>query len=142
VSAPCLPLAGLLALALLPVATRAASLSYTEQMPVEAFAALREVERYQMRIAQKHYLAGERRIALDEIDNFLTLYETSVGAPYAQLMWSHSKVRLRMVNAAIRDGFRSVIDCWPGSHESSLAAYLIARSTMQISVTLGGAKDE
>ena len=64
-SAPCLPLSGLLALALLPVATRAASLSYTEQMPVQTFAALREVERSQMRIAQKrHFVATFSRADL------------------------------------------------------------------------------
>ncbi len=121
--------------AITPAVCAGASLSYTEQIPVETFAKMREVERYQLKIAQKHYVNGDYKIALDEFDKFLTLYEKSLGAAYAQLMWSHSQVRLRKVNTAIRDGFQSVIDYWPNSHEASLAAYLIPKSYMLMGET-------
>lgn len=103
-------------------------LSSTEQIPIESFRDMREVERYQLKIAEKHYLAGEYKIALDEYEKFLSLYESSSGAAYSQLMWSHCLLKLRKVNTAIREGFQSVIDYWPDSEEAKTAAYLIARS--------------
>lgn len=103
-----------------------AQLSSLEQIDVETMAGLREVERYQLKIAEKHYLKGENKIALDEYEKFLTLYETSAAAPYAQLMWSHCQVKLKKLNTAIREGFQSVIDYWPESREAVLASYLIA----------------
>ena len=93
---------------------------------------MREVERYQLGIAEKHYLSGEYKVALAEYEKFLTLYETSPGAPYAQLMWSHCQARLRKVNTAIREGFQSVIDYWPDSREAVLAAFLIPKSYQDI----------
>lgn len=111
------------------------ALGYLEQIQVETFSAMREVERYQLKIAEKHYNKNEFRIALDEYDKFLTLYEKSPGAPYAQLMWSHCQAKLRFVNTAIRDGFQSVIDYWPESHEAILACYLIGRSYDNIGQT-------
>ncbi|MDG2124854.1 MAG: tetratricopeptide repeat protein, partial [Verrucomicrobiales bacterium] len=102
------------------------ALDYTEQIAVETFAGMRELERYQLKVAEKFYQKGEFAIALDEYDKFLTLYETSQGAPYAQLMWSHCQRKLRKVNTAVRDGFRSVIDYWPESPEAVLAEFLIA----------------
>lgn len=128
-----------LALASLALALAAPSaanaLGYLEQIQVETFAEMREVERYQIKIAEKHYTKGEFRIALDEYDKFLTLYEKSPGAPYAQLMWSHCQARLRFVNTAIRDGFQSVIDYWPESQEAILASYLIGSSYDSIGQT-------
>ena len=100
---------------LLSATIASAQLGHMEQIDTETFGKMREVERYQLKIAEKYYLKGEFKIALDEYEKFLTLYEKSPGAPYAQLMWSHSQVRLRKVNTAIRDGFRSVIDYWPDS---------------------------
>ncbi|MBR91007.1 MAG: hypothetical protein CMO66_07065 [Verrucomicrobiales bacterium] len=105
--------------------TSKAALGYLEQIPVETFAKMREVERYQMRIAEKLYLRGEFKAAMSEYEKYLTLYERSLGAPYAQLMWSHCLVKQRKVYTAIREGFLSVIDYWPDSHEAALAAYLI-----------------
>ena len=105
-----------------------AQLEPMEQINTETFGKMREVERYQLGIAEKYYLKREFKIALDEYEKFLTLYEKSSGAPYAQLMWSHSLVKLRKVNTAIRDGFRSVIDYWPDSEEATLASYLIANA--------------
>jgi tetratricopeptide (TPR) repeat protein len=110
------------------LAVQAEKLSWLEQIPLEAYEEMREVERYQLGIAEKHYLKGEYKIALDEYDKYLTLYEASAGAPYAQLMWSHCQVRLRKVNTAIREGFQSVIDYWPESAEAVRASYLIGKS--------------
>ena len=93
------------------------------------------MERYQMKVAEKHYLKGEYKIALDEYEKFLGLYETSSGAAYSQLMWSHCLVKLRKVNTAIRDGFQSVIDYWPQSEEAVMASYLIAKSYQEIGET-------
>ena len=64
-------------------------LSHLERIEVDTFAKLREVERYQLRVAEKYYLKGEWKVALAEYEKYLTLYERSPAAPYAQLMWSH-----------------------------------------------------
>ncbi len=105
-----------------------AALGYLEQIPVTTFTKMREVERYQMRIAEKLYLRGEYKAAMSEYEKYLTLYERSLGAPNAQLMWSHCLVKQRKVYTAIREGFQSVIDYWPESHEAALAAYLMGKS--------------
>ena len=106
----------------------AASLTYVEQIPVDTFAKMREVERYQLKVAEKFYLKGEYKAAASEYEKFITLYERSLAAPYAQLMWSHCLIKQRRVYTAIRDGFQSVIDYWPDSHEAVLAGYLIGHS--------------
>jgi TolA-binding protein len=103
-----------------------AALSPLEQIQVATFEKMREVERYQIRIAEKHYTNSEFKTALAEYEKFLTLYEKSPGAPYAQLMWSHSMMHLKKPKTALRDGFQSVIDYWPESHEATVAAYCIA----------------
>ena len=120
---------------LLSSSIASAGLGSMEQIDTETFGQMREVERYQLKIAEKYYLKGEYKIALDEYEKFLTLYEKSPGGPYAQLMWSHSLVKLRKVNTAIRDGFRSVIDYWPDSREAVQASYLIASSFRSIGET-------
>jgi len=106
----------------------ALALDPLEQIEVETFGKMREVERYQLKVAEKFYTKGEYKIALDEYDKFLTLYEKSPGAPYALLMWSHAQVKLRMVNTAIREGFQSVVDYYPDSREAVLASFLIGNS--------------
>jgi TolA-binding protein len=125
-------LAILLAVTFLLSAAPGAQLGPLEQMDVKTFAELREVERYQLKIAEKHYLAEEYATARDEYEKFLTLYEKSLGAAYAQLMWSHCQVKVRNVNTAIREGFQSVIEYWPDSREAVLAAFLMARSYRDI----------
>jgi len=115
-----------LAACLLLAAPSHANLSTTEQISEETFAALREVERYQLRVGEKLYADSKFKEAIEEFDKFLTLYPESPGAPYALLMWSHCQRKLRMVNTAIRDGFRSVIDYWPDAPEATLASYMIA----------------
>jgi len=97
-----------------------------EQIQIATFEEMREVERYQIRIAEKHYTNGEFKTALAEYEKFLTLYGKSPGAAYAQLMWSHTMMRLKKPKTALREGFQSVIDYWPESHEATIAAYCIA----------------
>ena len=97
-----------------------------EQIPVATFEKMKEVERYQIRIAEKHYTGGAFKTSLAEYEKFLTLYEKSPGAPYAQLMWSHSMMRLKKPKTALREGFQSVIDYWPESEEAVISAYCIA----------------
>jgi tetratricopeptide (TPR) repeat protein len=111
----------------LPVPSEAARLNYLEQMPIEAFAKLREIERHQLKIAEKFYLKGEPKAAAAEYDKFLTLYERSSGGPYSLLMWAHCQVKLRLVNTAVRDGFKSVIDYWPDSHEAVVSWFMIGK---------------
>mgnify|MGYP001162275753 FL=1 len=103
----------------------AARLGYLEQMPLEAFAKLREIERYQLKIAEKFYISGDYKAAASEYEKFLTLYERSAGGPYSLLMWSHCQVKLRLVNTAVREGFKSVIDYWPESNEAILSTFMI-----------------
>ena len=110
----------------------AAKLSWLEQIQVETFAELRELERFQLKAAEAFYTKSEFAAAAAEYEKFITLYESSPGAAYAQLMWSHCQVRQRKVYTAIRDGFRSVIDYWPESHEAKLSAYLIGQSYKSI----------
>jgi tetratricopeptide (TPR) repeat protein len=123
----------LLAVALVLVLSFSASaLDYLEQIPVETFAKMREVERYQIKVAEKYYTQGNYKVAAIEYEKFLTLYEKSLAAPYAQLMWSHCQVKQRKVYTAIRDGFRSVIDYWPESHEAAKASLLIGKSYKRV----------
>ena len=42
-------------------------------------------------------------------------------------MWAHCQVKLRLVNTAIRDGFQSVIDYWPESHEAVVSTFMIGK---------------
>jgi TolA-binding protein len=105
-----------------------AALSTLQQIHVATFEKMREVERYQIKIAEKHFLAGKFKIALAEYEKFLTLYEESPGAPYAQLMWSHTMMNLKKPKTALRDGFQSVIDYWPKAHEATIAAYCMGDS--------------
>jgi len=100
-----------------------AALSTLQQIEITTFEKMRDVERYQIKIAEKHFLGGDFKVALAEYEKFLTLYEKSPGAPYAQLMWSHTMMNLKKPKTALRDGFQSVIDYWPESHEATIAAY-------------------
>ena len=70
---------------------------------------------------------GEHKAAAAEYDKFLTLYERSSGGPYSLLMWGHCQVKLRLVNTAVRDGFQSVIDYWPDSHEAVVSSFMIGK---------------
>ncbi|MFK7850051.1 MAG: tetratricopeptide repeat protein [Akkermansiaceae bacterium] len=123
------PISILIAICLtLLIPQTASALGSFEQIQVETFKAMREVERYQIKIAEKHYTKGDFKTALAEYEKFLTLYEKSPGAPYAQLMWSHTMMHLKKPKTALREGFQSVIDYWPESHEATVAAYCMADS--------------
>jgi tetratricopeptide (TPR) repeat protein len=97
-------------------------------MALDRWAKLREVERYQLNIAEKYFRESQWKVAGDEYEKFLKLYERSIGAPYAQLKWSMCQIKLRNLNTAIKDGFQSVIDYYPESPEAVSSALLIGRT--------------
>lgn len=93
------------------------------EMSLDRWANLREVERYQLKIAEKYFLEKSWSVAADEYDKYLTLYESSEAASYAMLKWSLCQVEMRRQNTAIKDGFQSVVDYWPDSDDAIAAAY-------------------
>lgn len=97
-----------------------------DEMSLERWSRLREVERFQLNAADKYYGKGDWKVAAAEYEKFLKLYEGSEGASYAQMRWSLCQVQLRKLNTAIKDGFQSVIDYWPDSPDATKCAYLIA----------------
>ena len=99
-----------------------------DEMSLERWAKLREVERFQLNVAEKYYREKNYKVALDEYEKFLTLYETSEGASYSQLKWSLCLIELKKLNTAISDGFQSVIDYWPESPEATAAAFYIGQT--------------
>src|SRR5262249_51915459 len=99
-----------------------------DEMSLDRWAKLREVERYQLNIAEKLYRESQWKPASDEYEKFLKLYERSIGAPYAQLKWSLCQIKLRNLNTAIKDGFQSVIDYYPDAPEALTSALLIGRT--------------
>lgn len=106
-----------------------------DEMALDRWAKLREVERYQLQIAEKYYREQNWKTAVGEYEKFMTLYEQSEGAPYCQLKWALCQVHLKKVNTAIKDGFQSVIDYWPDSPEAKSSAFLIGRSYKDIGET-------
>jgi tetratricopeptide (TPR) repeat protein len=99
-----------------------------DEMALERWAKLKEAERYQLNVAEKFYREKQYKVAAAEYEKFLKLYEKSEGAPFAQLKWSHCQVELRNLNAAIKDGYQSVLDYYPDSPEAPIAALLIGRT--------------
>lgn len=99
-----------------------------DEMSLERWAKLREVERYQLQIAEKYYRERNWKVALAEYEKYLTLYERGEAGSYAQLKWSVCQVQLRKSNTAIKEGFQSVIDYWPNSPDAVAAAYYIGRT--------------
>ncbi|MFO0903880.1 MAG: tetratricopeptide repeat protein [Pirellulales bacterium] len=121
------PIAACLAVAAaLSVGTLAAQ-SFDE-LSLERWKKLRETERYQLQIAEKYYRDKDWKVAAAEYEKFLTLYEKSDGAPYAQLKWSLAQVQLKKHNTAIKEGFQSVIDYWPDAPEAQAAAFFIGHT--------------
>jgi tetratricopeptide (TPR) repeat protein len=106
----------------------AANAAPLDEMSLARWAKLREVERYQLQIAEEYYRKKEWKVAATEYEKYLTLYETSEASSYAQLKWSLCMLQLRKANTAIKDGFQSVIDYWPDSPDALAAAYYIGRS--------------
>ena len=116
----------------LPQAAPSASAERLDELSLDRWAKLREVERYQLNIAEKYYREKNYKVAAAEYEKFLTLYETSEGAAYSQLKWSLCHVELRRHNTAIKEGFQSVIDYWPDSPEAVAAAFYIGRAYKDI----------
>ena len=56
-----------------------------DEMSLERWAKLREVERYQLNIAEKYYSKGDYKIAMTEYEKFLKLYERSDAAISGQV---------------------------------------------------------
>ncbi|MEK6235482.1 MAG: hypothetical protein N2C14_12310, partial [Planctomycetales bacterium] len=96
-----------------------------DEMSLKRWTKLRETERYQLQIAEKYHREKKWKVAIGEYEKYLTLYEASEAAPYAQLKWSLAQVQLRQANTAIKDGYQSVIDYWPDSEDAIAAAYYI-----------------
>ncbi len=102
------------------------------ELPLDEWKKLREVERYQLQIAEKYWQHQEWKTAGDEYNKFIELYESSNGAPYAQLRWALAQVKLRQQNTAIKEGFQTVIDYWPDSSQAIAAAFYIGRTQREI----------
>jgi tetratricopeptide (TPR) repeat protein len=106
-----------------------------DELPLDGWKQLREVERYQLQIAEKYWREQNWLTAAAEYEKFMELYEKSTGAPFAQLKWSLAQVKLRKQNTAIKEGFQTVIDYWPESPEAIAATYFIGRTQKEIGRT-------
>ena len=113
----------------LGIASRADEL---DELPLEEWKQLREVERYQLQIAEKYWREQNWKTAAGEYEKFVELYERSNAAPFAQLKWSLAQVKLRQQNTAIKEGFQTVIDYWPDSPSAIAAAYYTGRTLREI----------
>lgn len=105
------------------------------ELPLEGWKKLREVERYQMQVAEKYWREQNWKAALSEYEKFMTLYEKSEGAPFAQLKWSLCQCKLKKQNTAIKEGFQSVIDYWPESDQATASAFYIGHTYKEIGRT-------
>ena len=102
------------------------------EMSLERWAEMREVERYQLNIAEKYFKEKKYDVAMSEYEKYLSLYEQSDAASFAQLKWSLCLNNLRKQNTAIKEGFQSVIDYWPDSPDAAKASYLIGKTFVDI----------
>lgn len=109
-----------------------AQTSQLHEMSLERWGQLREVERHQMKVADKYFRDQNWSVAADEYDKYVTLYEASDGASHALLKWSICQVAMRRQNTAINDGFRSVVDYWPDSDDAIVAAYYVGKTLKDI----------
>lgn len=96
-----------------------------DELDLDRWAMLSETQRYQLQIAEKYFRERNYKVAASEYEKYLTLYEDSEAAAYAQLKWSICQVELRQSNTAIKDGFQSVVDYWPDAPEAVAAGYYI-----------------
>ena len=124
--------AWMVAAAILAVTSSLHAQKSLESMSLERWAKLREVERYQLNIAEKYYKEKKYKVALTEYEKYLALYERSEAAPYSQLKWSLCLNQLRRQNTAIKEGFQSVIDYWPEAPEAAKASYLMGKTYVTI----------
>lgn len=119
-------------LALITCSSVTTSAEQLDEMSLDRWKKLREVERYQLNIAEKYYREKNFKVAAPEYEKFLSLYERSEGASYSQLKWSLCMIQLRKQNTAIKEGFQSVVDYWPDSPEAVAASYYIGRAYKDI----------
>lgn len=105
-----------------------ASAGPLDEMAIDRWAKLREAERYQLNVAEKLYREKQYKVAADEYEKFVKLYEKSEGAAFAQLKWSHCQVELRKQNTAIKEGYQTLLDYFPESPEAPIASLLIGRT--------------
>lgn len=103
-----------------------------EEMSLDRWKKLREVERYQLNIAEKYYGEKNWKVAAAEYEKYLTLYERSEAGSYAQLKWSICQSNLKNKNTAISEGFQSVVDYWPDSADAVSAAFYIGKTYEEI----------
>lgn len=106
-----------------------------DTISLERVKQLREVERYQLEVAEKYYREKNWKVAISEYEKYLSLYENSLAASYAQLKWSLAQCELRKQNTAIKEGFQSVIDYWPDSPDAIAAAFYIGHTYKSIGQT-------
>ena len=60
------------------------------EMSLDRWAKLREVERYQLNVAEKYYKEAKYKVALTEYEKYLALYERSEAAFWPQeLVWPY-----------------------------------------------------
>jgi hypothetical protein len=88
-----------------------------------------------MQVAEKYWREQNWKAALAEFEKFMTLYEKSEGAPFAQLKWSLCQCQLKKQNTAIKEGFQSVIDYWPESDQATASAFYIGHTFKEIGRT-------
>jgi tetratricopeptide (TPR) repeat protein len=106
-----------------------------DELSLDGWKQLREVERYQLQIAEKYWREQNWGTAAAEYEKFMELYEKSSGAPFAQLKWGLAQVKLRKQNTAIKEGFQTVIDYWPESPQAVAATYYIGHTQKEIGRT-------
>ena len=111
---------------------RATAQTKLDEMSLDRWEKLREVERYQLNIAEKYYKEKKYDVAMSEYEKYLSLYERSDAASFVQLKWSLCLNQLRKQNTAIKEGFQSVIDYWPESVDAPKASYLIGKTYFDI----------
>ena len=68
--------------------------SQLHEMSLERWGQLREVERHQMKVAEKYFRERNWSVAADEYDKYLTLYEASDAASHALLKWALCQVEM------------------------------------------------
>ena len=122
----------LMTLSWLSLASPALAQTKIGEMSLDRWAKMREVERYQLNIAEKYFKEKKYDVAMSEYEKYLSLYEQSDAASFAQLKWSLCLNNLRKQNTAIKEGFQSVIDYWPDSPDAAKASYLIGKTFVDI----------
>jgi len=85
-----------------------------DELALDRWAKLSEVERYQLQIAERYHKQQnwKRPWRIREVRHAVRAERRGL---LRQLKWALCQVHLRQANTAIKDGFQSVIDYWPES---------------------------